>query len=103
VAVFQSNVDGPAEAFGICNSTKHQFSSAILACFSLSKQTADNTGEGEVESRADHHAAHSAEKHEDIGLHVRFRSKQTPLSILGRLQTPLSILVVSGRYPGSSR
>jgi hypothetical protein len=30
--------------------------------FSLSKQKADNTGDNEVESRADHHAAHSTEQ-----------------------------------------
>jgi len=34
----------------------------------LSKQTADNAGDNEVENRADHHAAHSAEQHEDVGL-----------------------------------
>jgi hypothetical protein len=35
--------------------------------FSLSKQKADNPGDNEVENRADHHAAHSAEQHEDVG------------------------------------
>jgi hypothetical protein len=38
------------------------------SCFSLSKQKADNAGDNEVENRADHHAAHSAEQHEDVGL-----------------------------------
>src|SRR5262249_40297293 len=36
--------------------------------FSLSKQKADKPGDKEVETRADHHAAHSAEQHEDVGL-----------------------------------
>src|SRR6516225_4721569 len=36
--------------------------------FSLSKQKADNASDNGVENRTDHHAAHSAEQHEDVGL-----------------------------------
>src|SRR5262249_14422622 len=36
--------------------------------FSLSKQKVDNASDNDVENRTDHHAAHSAEQHEDVGL-----------------------------------
>src|SRR5262249_17869137 len=36
--------------------------------FLLSKQTADNASDNGVKNRTDHHAAHSAEQHEDVGL-----------------------------------
>src|SRR6516164_8879412 len=35
---------------------------------SAAKQKADNAGDNEIENRADHHAADSAEQHEDVGL-----------------------------------
>jgi hypothetical protein len=34
----------------------------------LPKQTADNADRNDVENRADHHAAQSAEQYEDVGL-----------------------------------
>ena len=44
----------------------------------LSKQTADNAGDNEVENRADHHAAHSTEQHEDVGLTKQHPDHQSP-------------------------
>src|SRR5215831_6647443 len=35
---------------------------------SAAKQKADNAGDNEIGNRANHHAAHSAEQHEDVGL-----------------------------------
>jgi hypothetical protein len=46
--------------------------------FSLSKQKADNPGDNEVENRAYHHAAHSAEQHEDVGLTKQHPDHQSP-------------------------
>jgi hypothetical protein len=46
--------------------------------FSLSKQKADNASEDGVENRADHHAAHSAEQHEDVGLTKQHPDHQSP-------------------------
>src|SRR5215831_13410846 len=45
--------------------------------FSLSKQKADNPGDNEVENRADHHTAHSAEQHEDVGLTKQYPDRQS--------------------------
>jgi len=44
----------------------------------MSKQKADNTGDNEVENRADHHAAHSTEQHEDVGLTKQHPDHQSP-------------------------
>jgi hypothetical protein len=40
--------------------------------------TADDPGDNEVENRADHHAAHSAEQHEDVGLTKQHPDRQSP-------------------------
>jgi len=37
-----------------------------------------NSGDNEVENRADHHAAHSAEQHEDVGLTKQHPDHQSP-------------------------
>jgi len=50
--------------------------------FSLSKQKADNASEDGVENRADHHAAHSAEQHEDVGLTKQHPDRQNPMKAL---------------------
>jgi hypothetical protein len=50
--------------------------------FSLSKQKADNTGDNEVENRADHHAAHSTEQHEDVGLTKQQPTIRAPIKAL---------------------
>jgi len=46
--------------------------------FSLSKQKADNASDDGIENRADHHAAHSAEQHEDVGLTKQHPDRQSP-------------------------
>src|SRR5262249_16168553 len=41
-------------------------------------ETADNPRDNDVENRADHHAAHSAEQHEDVGLTKQHPDHQSP-------------------------
>jgi hypothetical protein len=48
----------------------------------IPKQKADNTGDNEVENRADHHAAHSTEQHEDVGLTKQHPTIRAPIKAL---------------------